>query len=124
MATGWFATGSILAAVGVAAGAFGAHGLKARVTPEMLAVWETGVRYHLVHALGLLAVAWAAERWPGAAVSFSGFAFLAGILLFSGSLYAMTVTGARWLGAVTPLGGAAFIAGWIALAIAALGRSS
>ena len=121
MAWAWFAAGSIAAAVGVAAGAFGAHGLKARVDPEMLAVWETGVRYHLVHALGLLAVAWAAERWPGATVSFSGFAFLAGILLFSGSLYLMTLTGARWLGAVTPLGGVAFIAGWIALAAAALG---
>ncbi|NIM61074.1 MAG: DUF423 domain-containing protein [Acidobacteria bacterium] len=108
-----------MAAVGVALGAFGAHGLKTRVSPEMLAVFETAVRYHLIHALGLLAVGWAAERWSGPWIQASGALLLAGILVFSGSLYLMTFTGARWLGAITPLGGLAFIAGWVSLAIAA-----
>jgi len=120
MAGGWFATGAIAAALGVALGAFGAHGLKARVTPDLLAIYETGVRYHLVHALGLLAVGWAADRWPGPWASVAGWLFLAGILVFSGSLYLLTLTGLRWLGAITPLGGLAFIAGWLSLALAAI----
>ena len=86
----------------------------------MLAVYETGVHYHLVHALGLLAVAWASARWPGAWVNAAGWLFAAGIVLFSGSLYLLAVTGARWLGAVTPLGGTCFILGWAVLAFAAL----
>jgi uncharacterized membrane protein YgdD (TMEM256/DUF423 family) len=118
--SGWFATGAVAGAVGVACGAFGAHGLKARVGPDLLAVFETGARYHLVHALALLAVGWAASRWPGAFVSAAGWLFVVGILLFSGSLYLMTLTGARWLGAITPLGGLSFILGWLALAVAAL----
>ncbi|MBZ5639314.1 MAG: DUF423 domain-containing protein [Acidobacteriia bacterium] len=120
MAGGWFAAGAIAAALGVVLGAFGAHGLKDRVAPDLLAIYETGVRYHLVHALALLAVGWAAERWPGPWASAAGWLFLAGILVFSGSLYLLALTGARWLGAVTPLGGLVFIAGWIALAIASL----
>jgi uncharacterized membrane protein YgdD (TMEM256/DUF423 family) len=108
--------GSILAAAAVAAGAFGAHALKGRLSPEMLAVFETGVRYQLVHALALLAVAWAATRWRSPAIAAAGWLFAAGIVLFSGSLYALCVTGARGLGVVTPLGGVAFIAGWLALA--------
>ena len=112
----FFALGAVLAALGVAAGAFGAHGLRARLTPEMLGVFETGVRYHLIHALGLLAVAWAATRWPGTAVSAAGWLFVAGTVLFSGSLYALTLSGIRALGAITPLGGVAFIAGWLTLA--------
>ena len=120
MAAGWFAAGAIAAALGVALGAFGAHGLKTRVTPEMLAVFETGVRYHLIHALALLAVGWAATRWPSSLTAAAGWCFLAGILIFAGSLYAMVLSGARWLGAVTPLGGLAFIAGWLFLALAAL----
>jgi uncharacterized membrane protein YgdD (TMEM256/DUF423 family) len=88
----------------------------------MLAVFETGVRYHLIHALALLAVGWATTRWPGGWVAASGWLFLAGIVVFSGSLYLMTLTGARWLGAVTPLGGLAFILGWLALALAAFRR--
>lgn len=112
----WFVLGAIAAGIAVMLGAFGAHGLKSRVEPELLAVFETGVRYHMYHALALLAVGWASTRWPSALVAASGWAFLAGILIFSGSLYLMTLTGARWLGAVTPIGGVAFIVGWIALA--------
>jgi uncharacterized membrane protein YgdD (TMEM256/DUF423 family) len=121
MSAGWFATGAVLAAVGVGLGAFGAHGLRARVSPEMVAVWETGVRYHLVHALGLLAVALAVGRWPAAALG--GWLFVAGTLVFSGSLYLLVLSGQRWLGAITPLGGLAFIAGWLVLAWAALRAS-
>ena len=120
MSSGWFAVGALTGAIGVAIGAFGAHGLKARVSADLLAVFETGVRYQMYHALALLAVGWAATRWPGAWVTASGWLFIAGIVVFSGSLYLMTLTGARWLGAITPLGGVAFILGWIALAVSAL----
>ena len=117
---GWFAAGAVAAATGVALGAFGAHGLKSRVAEELLVVFETGVRYQMYHAFGLLAVGWAATRWPNAWVGLSGWLFVVGMVIFSGSLYLMTLTGARWLGAVTPLGGLAFILGWISLAVAAL----
>jgi uncharacterized membrane protein YgdD (TMEM256/DUF423 family) len=96
--------------------------LRDRVAPEMLVTFETGARYHMYHALGLLAVAWAATRWPGAGVTAAGWLFVAGTLLFSGSLYLLVLTGQRWLGAVTPLGGLAFLAGWVTLAWSALGR--
>jgi uncharacterized membrane protein YgdD (TMEM256/DUF423 family) len=119
MATRWFVVGAVLGAIGVGLGAFGAHGLKSRVGPEMLAVWETAAKYHLIHALALLATAWACERWPGTGTSAAGWLFAAGIVLFSGSLYAMVLTGVRALGAITPLGGLAFIAGWLALAVGA-----
>ena len=115
----WFAIGALAAGAGVALGAFGAHGLKSRVDADLLAVFETGVRYHMYHALALLAVGWAATRCPGTWVTTSGWLFLVGILLFSGSLYLMTFTGARWLGAITPLGGMCFIVGWVLLAVAA-----
>jgi uncharacterized membrane protein YgdD (TMEM256/DUF423 family) len=118
--SGWMVLGSFLGACGVALGAFGAHALKTRVDPAMLAVFDTGVRYHLTHAVALLAVAWAAERWPGFWSAAAGWSFAAGIVIFSGSLYVMVLTGARWLGAVTPLGGLLLIAGWCALALAAL----
>jgi uncharacterized membrane protein YgdD (TMEM256/DUF423 family) len=111
-----FMIGAVLGAIGVAAGAFGAHGLKGRLTPEMLAVFETGVRYHLIHALGLLAVAWAATRWASASIRVAGWLFAVGILLFSGSLYVLCLTGIRGFGAITPIGGVAFIAGWLLLA--------
>lgn len=117
---GWFATGAVLAGLGVVLGAFGAHGLKARVSAEMLVIFETGVRYHLIHALGILAVAFGLSRWPSGFVVAAGWLFVVGILVFSGSLYVMTLTGAKWLGAITPLGGLAFILGWTALAIGAL----
>ena len=115
----FFLIGAVSAFVGVAAGAFGAHGLKERLSAEMLAVFETGVRYQMYHALALFAAAWAASRWPGAWTSAAGWLFVAGTLVFSGSLYALSLTGQRWLGAVTPLGGLAFLAGWLCLAVAA-----
>jgi len=116
MARTFFSLGALLAALGVAAGAFGAHGLKARLSPEMLAVFETGVRYHLIHALALLAVAWAATRWESRVIPAAGWLFVVGIVLFSGSLYVLTLTGIRGLGAITPFGGVALIVGWLLLA--------
>jgi len=115
----FFVLGALSACIAVGAGAFGAHGLRARLDPAMLAVFETGARYQMYHALGLLAVAWAAARWPGPWPGWAGWLFVAGTLLFSGSLYALALSGIRWLGAVTPLGGVAFLAGWICLALAA-----
>ncbi|HLH25616.1 MAG TPA: DUF423 domain-containing protein [Chloroflexota bacterium] len=108
--------GALLAFLAVGAGAFGAHALRERVSPEMLDVFETAARYQMYHALGLLAVAWAAGRWPGGATTAAGWLFFAGIVLFSGSLYGLSLSGLRWLGAITPLGGLAFLAGWLALA--------
>lgn len=111
--------GAISGFIGVAAGAFGAHALKARLTPDLLAVFETAVRYQLFHALALLAVAWAAAKWPGRLAPFSGWCFAAGTVLFSGSLYLLVLTGIRSFGAVTPVGGVLFLAGWLLLALAA-----
>jgi uncharacterized membrane protein YgdD (TMEM256/DUF423 family) len=108
--------GAISAGLAVGLGAFAAHGLRGRLTPDLLTTFETGARYHMYHALALLVVAWASARWPGGSISAAGWLFLLGTLLFSGSLYLLAVTGHRWLGAVTPFGGAAFIAGWLALA--------
>jgi uncharacterized membrane protein YgdD (TMEM256/DUF423 family) len=116
----FFALGAISAAISVAAGAFGAHGLRARLSPDLLAIFETGARYEMYHAFGLALAAWAAARTPGGAAAWAGWLFVAGTVIFSGSLYALALTGLRALGAVTPLGGVAFIAGWIALAAAAL----
>jgi uncharacterized membrane protein YgdD (TMEM256/DUF423 family) len=118
----FFLAGALSACVAVALGAFAAHGLRARLSPELLATFETGVRYEMYHALALLGVAWAYTRWPGALVSAGGWLFVAGTLLFSGSLYALALSGARWMGAITPLGGLAFLAGWVCLAIAAWPR--
>ena len=118
----FFALGSASALVAVAAGAFGAHGLRARLTPDLLEVFETGARYQMYHALALLAVGWAATRWPGPWPARAGWLFVAGTLLFSGSLYALALSGARWLGAVTPFGGVAFLAGWACLLLGLLRR--
>jgi uncharacterized membrane protein YgdD (TMEM256/DUF423 family) len=115
----FFALGALAAFLGVALGAFAAHGLKARLDATMLATFETGVRYHMYHALALLAVGWAATRWPGALVNASGWLFVAGIVLFSGSLYVLSLTGVRWLGTLAPFGGIAFLGGWLCLAWAA-----
>jgi uncharacterized membrane protein YgdD (TMEM256/DUF423 family) len=92
--------------------------LRARLPPDLLAVFETGARYQMYHALALLAVAWAATRWPAVPVRAAGWLFIGGTILFSGSLYLLALTGTRWLGAITPLGGLLFLAGWAALAIA------
>lgn len=115
------ALGAASAFVAVGAGAFGAHGLRARLTPELLAVFETGARYQMYHALALIVVAWATSRWPASSAAAAGWCFVAGTVLFSGSLYALALTGVRWLGAVTPLGGLAFLAGWLLLVRVALG---
>jgi uncharacterized membrane protein YgdD (TMEM256/DUF423 family) len=115
-ARGFAATGALLAFAGVAAGAFGAHALRSRLGPDLLAVFETGVRYHLLHALALFAVAWVNTQWPGRAARASGWLFIAGIVLFSGSLYLLVLTGQRGLGAITPIGGLCQLAGWLALA--------
>lgn len=115
----FFILGALSAFLGVAAGAFGAHGLKGRISAEMLAVFEVGVRYQMYHVLGLFAAAWAMGKWPTSAAAAGGWCFVIGTVLFSGSLYLLSVTGARWLGAVTPLGGLAFLAGWGCLAWAA-----
>ena len=130
--------GALSAALAVAAGAFGAHALRARVEPRMLEVFETAARYQMYHALGLFAVAWVISRAvqataigtgamtgamaaPGATFAVvAGWLFVAGTLLFSGSLYAMTLTGMRALGAITPIGGVCFIAGWVCLGMAAM----
>lgn len=116
----FFGLGALSGLLGVAAGAFGAHALKERLPADMLAVFEVGVRYQMYHALALLGTAWAATRWPGAAVPAAGWLFVAGTVIFSGSLYVLALSGQRWWGAVTPLGGVAFLAGWACLAWAAL----
>jgi uncharacterized membrane protein YgdD (TMEM256/DUF423 family) len=112
----FFMLGSALAGLAVGIGAFGAHRLGATLSSGDLAIFETGVRYQMYHALGLLAVAWAASRWESSAVVIAGWMFVAGIVLFSGSLYLLVITGPRWLGAITPLGGVAFLIGWALLA--------
>lgn len=116
----FLALGAASAAISVSAGAFGAHALRGRLSPEMLSVFETGARYQMFHALGLVAAAYAVSRSAGGAAVWAGWLFAAGTVLFSGSLYALALSGNRALGAVTPFGGAAFIAGWIALAVAAV----
>ncbi len=115
LARQWAMLGALSAGIAVAAGAFGAHALRARVEPRLLEVFETGARYQMYHALALLFVAWLAERAGSTPVQVAGWAFVAGTVLFSGSLYAMTLTGKTWLGAVTPLGGVAFLVGWLAV---------
>lgn len=115
----FFTLGAWSACLAVAAGAFGAHALRARLSPELLGAFETGARYQMYHALALLAVGWAAVQWPGPLPRAAGWLFVLGTVLFSGSLYALALSGARWLGAVTPLGGVAFLAGWVCLALAA-----
>ena len=111
----FFLMGSISALIAVVLGAFGAHGLKGRLTTEMLNAFEVGVRYQIYHALALLAVAWAFSRWPRAEVTAAGWLFVAGTIIFSGSLYFLSLTGVRWIGAITPIGGVAFLLGWLSL---------
>ena len=119
----FLAAGGLAALAAVALGAFGAHALKSRLSAEMLSVWHTGVEYHIYHALGLLAVGLLAQQLPGSALlKWSGWAMLAGIVLFSGSLYALALSGERWLGAITPVGGVAFLVAW-ELVVAAVLRA-
>lgn len=114
------AAGALSGLVAVAAGAFGAHALEGRVSPDLLPVFETAARYQMYHALALVGVGLAAARWGGGLWSWAGLAFLFGTLVFCGSLYVLSLAGIRWMGAVTPLGGLAFMAGWALVAIAAL----
>lgn len=112
--------GAVAAFIGVGFGAFGAHGLRGRLPPEMIAVFETGVRYQMYHALAILIAALAVPHVAGRLVRVAGWLFAAGIVLFSGSLYALALSGVSTLGAITPLGGLAFLAGWACLIVAAL----
>jgi uncharacterized membrane protein YgdD (TMEM256/DUF423 family) len=102
--------------LGVALGAFAAHGLKSTLESNLLAAFETGVRYHMYHVFALLAAAWGWARWQTRAFAVGGALFAVGIVIFCGSLYLLAFTGLRWLGALTPLGGLAFLAGWLCLA--------
>jgi uncharacterized membrane protein YgdD (TMEM256/DUF423 family) len=111
--------GALMGFVGVGLGAFAAHGLRGRLSPEMLAIFETGVRYQMYHALALLVTAAVMARMGGWLVVTAGWCFTAGILIFSGSLYALALTGVTILGAITPIGGLAFLVGWACLAVAA-----
>jgi uncharacterized membrane protein YgdD (TMEM256/DUF423 family) len=115
-ASRWGAAGALSACVAVLAGAFGAHALRASLTAAALATFETAARYQMLHALALMIVAGLLERPRHPAVARAALAFLAGTVLFSGSLYALALGGLAWLGAITPLGGAALIAGWLLLA--------
>jgi uncharacterized membrane protein YgdD (TMEM256/DUF423 family) len=116
----WLAVASLSMFIAIAAGAFGRHALKERLSPDRLETFETAVRYQAYHGLALLAVSVAAARFGGTAIWFAGIAFTVGTILFSGSLYALALTGARWLGAITPIGGLLLLAGWLALLWSAL----
>jgi uncharacterized membrane protein YgdD (TMEM256/DUF423 family) len=120
----FFSLGAGSAFVAVAAGAFGAHALRGALAPDLLDVFETAARYQIYHALALLAVGWLTGRCPSGAARLSGWFFVAGTILFSGSLYALSLSGVRWLGAITPLGGLAFLGGWLALAQAGRGLAA
>ena len=112
--------GALAAALGVALGAFGAHGLEGRVSPDRLETFRTGVEYQMYHALALLVVGWAAAQGWGPILHWAGYCFVAGIVIFSGTLSLLVLTDTGWLGAITPLGGVVFIVGWALLAWAAV----
>jgi uncharacterized membrane protein YgdD (TMEM256/DUF423 family) len=115
----WLILGATSAFLSVAAGAFGAHALRARLAPDLLNIFETGARYHMYHSLGLIAIGLLSQSRPDPLLNAAGWAMLVGIVLFSGSLYALALSGVRALGAITPLGGLGFLAGWLLLALAA-----
>ena len=118
----FLAIAALLGLLAVGAGAFGAHALEARITPDRLATFETAARYQMYHALALIGVAWASSAMPAASglINTSGWSFVAGAFVFCGSLYLLALGGPRWLGAITPLGGLGFLAGWALLGLAAL----
>ena len=115
----WLILGAANAFLSVVAGAFGAHALKARLTPDLLTIFQTGASYHMFHSLGLIAVGLFAAQRPLPLLQGAGWALLVGIVLFSGSLYALALSGVRALGAITPLGGLGFLVGWLLFALAA-----
>lgn len=115
----FFGLGAVLAGLAVVLGAFGAHALSSRIPTDRLETFEIGVRYQMYHALGLFVVAWALDRWPEVGLHVAGWLFLAGTVVFSGTLYGIAFGGPRWLGAITPVGGLCFIVGWVWLAVAA-----
>ena len=112
--------GAVAAFLAVVLGAFGAHALRGRLSPDMLAVFQTGVQYHMYHALALILVSAIMGRMSGWLIQTAGWCFVAGIVLFSGSLYLLAATGVTILGAITPIGGLAFLIGWACLAFAAI----
>jgi len=116
----FFSTGAISAGIAVIAGAFGAHMLEGALSADALDTYSTAVRYQMYHSLGLLAIAWALTRWQSKYARISGWLFIGGILIFSGSLYILSLTGISWFGAITPLGGLAFIVGWALLTLSAI----
>lgn len=122
MASTFIVLAAINGFLGVALGAFAAHSLAAYFSdkPRLEANFKTGVQYHFYHVLALLGVAWASSQWTSSLIALAGWLFLLGIILFSGSLYVLSLTGKRWLGAITPLGGLAFLVGWILLGLGAL----
>lgn len=117
----WVMIGAVSAFIAVAAGAFGAHALKSRLEPDLLAVFETGARYQIYHSLALVLIGLFSLSRPSTALTASGWSMVAGTLLFSGSLYALALSGVRALGMITPLGGVAFLVGWGLLAFSARG---
>jgi uncharacterized membrane protein YgdD (TMEM256/DUF423 family) len=117
MSRTFIVAGAVGGFLSVAFGAFGAHALKEHLSPEMLQMFETGVRYQMYHSLALFVVAWGADKYISGLFSKAGWLFIVGIVIFSGSLYLLTFTGLRWFGAVTPVGGVAFLAGWACLAV-------
>ncbi|MFZ6871993.1 DUF423 domain-containing protein [Undibacterium sp. Di27W] len=121
-ARSFIATAAILMFIGVTAGAFGAHGLKQMLSADMLVVWQTAVTYQMVHGLGMLVLGIMLQQQDSALLRKAAWAMLAGVIIFSGSLYALALTGVRILGAITPIGGVAFLAGWAMLAWAAIRR--
>lgn len=115
MSKTFWVLGCVLGFAGVAAGAFGAHALRGRLSQELLAVWEVAVRFQMYHALALLAAAWATSQWASRAAETAGWLFAGGTVVFCGSLYLLALSGTRWLGAITPIGGLMMLAGWGAL---------
>jgi uncharacterized membrane protein YgdD (TMEM256/DUF423 family) len=115
----FFGLGALLGLLSVAAGAFGAHALRARLDERAMELFQTSVRYQMFHAIALLAAAWASTRWTGASVRVGGWAFVVGVVVFCGTLYALSFGAPRWLGAITPIGGVSFMVGWACLAWAA-----
>ena len=116
----FFIIAACSAFIAVAAGAFGAHGLRGKLDPDLLAVFEIAVRYQMVHALALIGVSFAGTQWPGQFINAGGWLLVIGSIFFSGSLYLLSLTGLKGLGAITPVGGVLLLAGWLCLAVGAL----